>query len=144
MKIGIASDHAGYDLKTLLIAYLKSNGHEVYDFGANSSESVDYPDHAHPLAVAMSKDRFDFGIVLCYSGNGVSMTANRHSGVRAALCWNEETARLARAHNDADICSLPSHFIDTEQAKKIIDAFLSTSFDGGRHKRRIDKIDHND
>jgi ribose 5-phosphate isomerase B len=141
MKIGIASDHAGYDLKIELADYLKSKGYELCDFGANSCESVDYPDYAHPLAAALSEGRFDFGILLCYSGNGVSMVANRYPGVRAALCWNEETALLSRAHNDADVCSLPVHFVDGEQARKIIDVFLTTPFEGGRHQRRIDKID---
>ena len=141
MKIAIASDHAGYVLKTALKDYLHSMNCEVHDFGANSAESVDYPDYAHPLADAVTKGLFDFGITICYSGNGISMVVNRHRGIRAALCWNEETARLARAHNNANVCSLPAHFISEEQAKTIIDVFLSTSFEGGRHQRRIDKID---
>lgn len=141
MKIAIASDHAGYDLKTLLTAYLKSKGYEIFDYGANSCASVDYPDYAHPLAAAMSENRFDFGILICHSGNGVSMVANRYPGVRAAICWNAETARLARAHNNACICSLPGHFIDENLAQEIVDLFLTTAFEGGRHQRRTDKID---
>ncbi|MDR2562863.1 MAG: ribose 5-phosphate isomerase B [Prevotellaceae bacterium] len=141
MKIAIASDHAGYALKTVLRDYLKSKGYEVYDFGASSCESVDYPDYAHPLAAAMSENRFDFGVLVCHSGNGVNMVANRYHGVRSAICWNLETARLARAHNNACICSLPAHFIDEKQAKEILNLFLSTDFEGGRHQRRTDKID---
>ena len=140
MKIAIASDHAGYDLKVEVKAYLESKGYEVKDFGAFSSESSDYPDYAHPLATAIEKKEFNVGISMCGSGNGINMAANKHAGIRSALCWREDIAELARKHNDANICALPARFIDPELAKKIIDVFLKTDFEGGRHQKRIDKI----
>ena len=139
-KIGIASDHAGYEMKEFLIGYLESKGYEVYDFGAPSAESFDYPDSAHPLACAVEKGERPMGIALCGSGNGISMTLNKHQGIRAALCWTPELAELARRHNDANICSLPARFIDNTQAAAIVDAYLGAEFEGGRHQRRIDKI----
>lgn len=139
-KIGFASDHAGYEMKISLIEYLKSLGFEVFDFGCHSTESCDYPDFAHPLASAVEGGDFDFGITLCGSGNGINMTANKHAGIRSALCWNVELAELARLHNDANICALPARFITVELAKQIVDMFLKTNFEGGRHIKRINKI----
>ena len=140
MKIAIACDHAGYEFKEKLVEYLKSNGHEVKDFGTHSSESMDYPDTAHPMAAAVEKGEFDKGIALCGSGNGICMTANKHQGIRSALCWCTEIAKLARQHNNANVCSLPARFIPYETAREIVDCFLTTEFEGGRHQRRIDKI----
>jgi len=139
-KIGLACDHAGYQLKEKLKQHLQSAGYEVTDFGTNSGESVDYPDFAHPLAEAVDKGSLDRGITLCGSGNGISMAANKHSGVRAAICWNSEITRLAREHNDANVCSLPARYLSDDEARQIVDLFMSTGFEGGRHQRRIDKI----
>lgn len=138
--IGIASDHAGYKMKQRIIEYLKNNDYTVKDFGTNSEISVDYADYAHPLAEAVESGEFIFGIALCGSGNGINITVNKHQGIRSALCWNTEVARLARAHNNANICALPARMISDEEAIEIINTFLTTSFDGGRHQRRIDKI----
>lgn len=140
MKIAFASDHAGYELKLQLIDYLNSKGYDTKDFGAYSSESSDYPDFAHPLAFAVENNEFDFGISLCGTGNGINMTANKHQGIRSALCWIPELAYFARLHNNANICALPARFISFYTAKQIVDIFLSTSFEGGRHLRRINKI----
>jgi len=139
-KIGIACDHAGYEMKLLIIEHLKQRGFEVVDFGTNSTESVDYPDYAHPLAIAVEKQDVNIGFSLCGSGNGINMTMNKHQHIRAALCWTEEISRLARMHNNANVCSLPARFISFETAKNIVDIFLSTDFEGGRHQQRIDKI----
>jgi ribose 5-phosphate isomerase B len=140
VKIGVASDHAGYERKQVVLNYLRKQGIEFKDFGAFSSESSDYPDFAHPLAAAVSRGEFDKGITLCGSGNGINMTANKHPGIRSALCWMPEIARLARLHNDANICSLPARFITDEQALEIVKVFLETEFEGGRHIARINKI----
>jgi ribose 5-phosphate isomerase B len=140
MNIAVASDHAGFDLKQHIKKYLESEGHIITDFGALSSSSSDYPDFAHPLALAIESKKFDFGISMCGSGNGINIAANKHQGIRSALCWEVEIAALARAHNDANICALPARFISTEKAVQIVQTFLSTSFEGGRHQRRIDKI----
>jgi ribose 5-phosphate isomerase B len=139
-KIVIAADHAGYQLKFQIIDFLTRKGYEVTDLGTNSPESVDYPDYGHPLAWAVESGKFNTGISICGSGNGINMTTNKHQGIRGALCWNVEIARLARKHNDANICSLPARFIDAKLAKEIVDVFLSTPFEGGRHLQRIDKI----
>ena len=139
-KIGIASDHAGYEMKEFLIGLLDSKGFEVYDFGAPSAESFDYPDSAHPLACAIEKGELPMGIALCGSGNGISMTLNKHQGIRAALCWNPELAELARKHNNANVLSMHARFIDNDMAAAILDAYLNAEFEGGRHQRRIDKI----
>jgi ribose 5-phosphate isomerase B len=139
-KIGIACDHAGYKMKEFLKNWLKSKGYEVEDFGTNSEESVDYPDYAHKLATAVETKEVEIGISICGSGNGINMTVNKHQGIRGALCWNREISRLARAHNDANICSLPGRFISNDEAIEIIDTFLTTPFDGGRHLIRIQKI----
>ncbi len=140
MKIALASDHAGYELKVQLIDYLNEKGIETKDFGCFSTESSDYPDFAHPMAYAVEKNEYDFGISLCGSGNGINMTANKHQGIRSALCWIPEIAKLARQHNDANVCALPARFISFYLAKQIVDIFLSTDFEGGRHLRRINKI----
>ena len=140
MKIAIACDHAGYEFKEKLVAYLREQGHEVKDFGAYSAESMDYPDTAHPMAEAVECGEFEKGIALCGSGNGISMTLNKHQGIRAALCWTVELAWLARLHNDANVCSLPARFIPYEEAQEIVDRFLTTDFEGGRHQRRVEKI----
>lgn len=139
-KIAFASDHAGFNLKQELIDYLKDKNIEIKDFGCYSEESCDYPDFAHPLAEAVEKGEFETGISICGSGNGISITANKHQGIRSALCWNVEISKLARQHNDANICSLPARFVSSEEAKEIVDAFLATGFEGGRHERRVNKI----
>jgi len=140
MKIAFASDHAGYKLKETLKQYLISKNIEIYDFGTFSEESVDYPDFAHKLAIAIENNQYDYGISLCGSGNGINMTVNKHQKIRAALCWNEEIAKLARLHNNANICSLPARFIDEKTAQNIVEIFISTNFEGGRHINRINKI----
>ena len=140
MKIAIASDHAGFELKKELAGYLGKKGYTVKDFGSHTPDSTDYPDYAHVLAGAVESGDFDYGISLCGSGNGINMTANKHQGIRSALCWNIEIAELARRHNDANVCALPARFISFSEAAGIVDRFLSTPFDGGRHKRRVDKI----
>lgn len=139
-KIAFASDHAGYVLKKELEKYVAAKGYEYVDFGTDSEESCDYPDFAHPAARAIEKGECDFGIAMCGSGNGIQMTLNKHQHIRAALCWLPELASLARQHNDANVLVLPARFIDVDMAKKIVDAYLDSSFEGGRHQRRIDKI----
>lgn len=138
--LGIAADHAGYELKKALIEYLNGLGYEVKDFGTHSTESMDYPDVAHPLAEEVESGKLEKGIAICGSGNGISMTLNKHQGIRAALCWNTELAALARQHNDANILSLPARFIDTDTAKEIVKSYLESNFEGGRHQRRVEKI----
>ncbi|MDR1672921.1 MAG: RpiB/LacA/LacB family sugar-phosphate isomerase [Bacteroidales bacterium] len=140
MKIGIANDHAGYALKLKLKDRLQQQGFFVRDFGCSSETPVDYADFAHPLANAVVAGECDLGISICGSGNGINMTVNKHAGIRGALCWTPEISRLARAHNNANICSLPARFISEETAFAIADIFLHTPFEGGRHQRRIDKI----
>lgn len=139
-KIIIASDHAGFRLKEKLVRWLISNRYEVRDIGCFSEDSVDYPDYAHPLAEAVERGDFDFGITICGSGNGINMASNKHQNIRSAVCWNEEIGRLARSHNNANVCALPGRFINEAEAIVILKAFLNTPFEGGRHKRRIDKI----
>lgn len=140
MKIAIACDHAGYEFKEKLVEYLRTQGHEVKDFGTHCAESMDYPDTAHPMAAAVEAGEVDKGIALCGSGNGINMTVNKHQGIRGALCWTVEIAWLARLHNDANICCLPARFISYEDAQDIVERFLTTEFEGGRHQRRIEKI----
>lgn len=140
MKVAFASDHAGYELKQYLISLMKERGYEIEDFGTHSEESCDYPDYAHPAARAVEDGECDFGIAMCGSGNGISMTLNKHQGIRAALCWLPELAELAKQHNNANILVLPARFISKEEAVKILDAYLGAEFEGGRHQRRIDKI----
>jgi ribose 5-phosphate isomerase B len=139
-SIGIASDHAGYELKKTVNQLLADKGYRVDDYGTGSADSVDYPDFAHKLAEAVESGRNTIGFSLCGSGNGISMTANKHQGIRSAICWNREISAYARKHNDANICALPARFISEEEAKQVVTTFLSTEFDGGRHKRRVEKI----
>lgn len=138
--IPIGADHAGYDLKEKLISYLTSKGFEVKDFGCYSNESVDYPDFAHPVASMVEKNDKMKGILICGSGNGINMTANKHQGVRSALCWMPVISELSRLHNDANIVVLPARFISDEEAYEIVDVFFSTEFEGGRHQNRVNKI----
>lgn len=140
MIIPIGCDHAGFQLKQTLISYLESKGYEVKDFGCYSEESIDYPDFAHPVADLVEENEGMLGILLCGSGNGINMTANKHQGIRAALCWQPEIAKLSREHNNANILTLPARFISEESAKEMVDIFFSTDFEGGRHQKRIDKI----
>lgn len=140
MEIGIASDHAGFELKSRIIDYLSSKDWGVQDFGTDSPESMDYPDVAHPLAKAIEDGVVDCGIALCGTGNGIAMTLNKHQGIRAAICWTPELAALAKQHNNANCLVLPARFIEPEKALEVIDTFFSSTFEGGRHQRRIDKI----
>lgn len=139
-KIAVVSDHAGFTLKEKIKVFLTQEGYQYSDYGCFSAESMDYPDVAHPMAAAVAAGTYEFGISICGSGNGINMTANKHQGIRSALCWNEEITRLARAHNDANILALPARFISESEAYLFVRTFLNTPFDGGRHKRRIDKI----
>lgn len=141
MKIGIASDHAGYALKEAIKNHFDFI--EFTDFGTDSDASVDYPDFAHPLAEAVVNGDCEYGISICGSGNGINMTVNKYSEIRAALCWNVELAELARQHNDANILSLPARFVDEDTALEMVKVFLQTPFEGGRHQKRIDKINKN-
>lgn len=138
--IAICSDHAGYELKSIIEGYLEANNREYEDFGTFSAESCDYPDFAHPCATAVEEGKCYPGIAMCGSGNGIAITLNKHQGIRAALCWNPELAALARKHNDANVLVLPARFIEPALALQILDVFLSTPFEGGRHSRRIEKI----
>ena len=141
LKIAICSDHAGFELKQIVNQYLIDKKPVAYhDFGTYTAESCDYADFAHPMASAVEQGEFDFGISICGSGNGISMTVNKHQAIRAALCWNEEIARLGRLHNNANVLSLPARFVSVEEALKMVDAFFTTDFEGGRHQGRIDKI----
>jgi len=140
-KIAIACDHAGYKLKEELLDFFRKNeGLIIDDLGTSSPESVDYPDYAHKIATAIEEGKYNIGLTICGSGNGINMTANKHQGIRSALCWNEEISRLARAHNDANVCAMPGRFISLEKAVLIVKTFLTTPFDGGRHLRRVKKI----
>jgi len=139
-KIAIGADHAGFELKEKVREWLTRSGFESKDFGTYSSESADYPDFAHPVASAVEKKEFDLGILICGSGNGVAITANKHQDIRAAICWTEDLASLARQHNDANVLCLPARYISQDLAMKITDKFLSSSFEGGRHERRVKKI----
>jgi ribose 5-phosphate isomerase B len=140
MKIGIAADHAGYLYKQKLIEKLEDKGFIMSDFGCQSEESCDYPDFAHPLAEAIENGEMDMGISICGSGNGINMVVNKYAGIRSAICWNEEIALLARTHNNANICALPARFVSFELAWKMVEIFINTEFEGGRHQRRIEKI----
>ena len=139
MKIGLASDHAGFALKEHVREYLAGQNIEFEDFGTHTAESCDYPDYAHPLARAVEEGTCDLGIGICGTGEGISMTLNKHQGIRAALCWQPEIARMSRLHNDANVLVLPGRFITPDEADAILDVFLHTPFEGGRHQRRIDK-----
>ena len=140
MKISIGNDHAGPDYKNAIVVYLKEQGHELINHGTDDRESVDYPDFIHPVAKDVSDKRTDFGIIICGSGNGAAMTANKYQKIRAALCWNNEMVSLARLHNNANILSLPARFLSIPQALGMVDTFLNTDFEGGRHQGRIEKI----
>ena len=138
--IAIGSDHAGFEQKLEVIRWLNKNGFQLMDMGVYENKSVDYPDYAHPVASAVEEGEASFGILLCGSANGVCMTANKHQNIRAAICWQEEIAKLARLHNNANIVCLPARFITTEEAINILTIFMSTDFEGGRHQNRVDKI----
>lgn len=140
MNIGLACDHAGFELKEKVVKYLNNKGIETTDFGTFSNESCDYPDFAHKLATAVENGQCYPGISICGSGNGINITVNKHAKIRSALCWMPEIARLARAHNNANILAMPARFISEDTAYQIVDAFLTTDFEGGRHQVRIDKI----
>ncbi|MBF9253049.1 ribose 5-phosphate isomerase B [Pontibacter sp. 172403-2] len=139
-KIAIGGDHAGYTYKSMLKDVLATLGHQVHDFGPDSDASVDYPDHVHPLAKAVVNKEVDFGILICGSGNGVAITANKYQDIRAALCWKTELAKLAREHNDANILCLPARYVSEQEAADMVRVFLSTAFEGGRHQTRVSKI----
>ncbi|MCJ7749344.1 MAG: ribose 5-phosphate isomerase B [Desulfobacterales bacterium] len=140
MKISLGADHKGYELKEKIKKYLLDLGHQVTDFGTDSTQSVDYPDFGFKAAESVAKGESDFGIVFCWTGNGMNIVANKVKGIRSALCLNEEMASLARAHNNANVLALASKFVSGEVAKRILDVWLSTEFEGGRHKQRLDKI----
>jgi ribose 5-phosphate isomerase B len=140
LTIGIANDHAGVAMKNFLMEQLGKEVKEFINFGTDTTESVDYPDFAHPLAIAVEKGTCDFGIAICGTGNGITMTVNKHQGIRGALCWEPEIAKLARQHNDANVVGLPARFISNEKALEIVQLFLTTDFDGGRHTCRVEKI----
>jgi ribose 5-phosphate isomerase B len=140
MKIAIAADHAGFELKSILLPYLTQQGISFEDLGTHSLESMDYPDVAHPLADKVESGEAEFGILICGSANGVAMAANKHQGIRAAICWKTEIASLARQHNNANVLCLPARFISSEEAFEITNIFLQTEFEGGRHQRRVEKI----
>jgi len=144
MKIAIGNDHAGVEVKRKIENFLSEKGHTVINKGSDGKEKVDYPDFIHPVSIEVKEKKAQIGIIICGSGNGAAMTANKHKGIRAAICWNKEIAELARQHNDANIVSIPSRFLSDEEIIKIIEVFIKTSFDGGRHKRRIEKIDEKD
>lgn len=138
--IAIGSDHAGFEIKEDLISYLDGKGLSYKDFGTHSKDSVDYPDFAHPVAIAVESGECAFGILLCGTSNGVAITANRHAGIRAAICWGEEIAKLVRQHNDANIICIPGRFVREGDAEKMLNIFMTTDFEGGRHQRRVEKM----
>jgi len=140
MNISIGNDHAGVDLKEAIISHLGQKGHELHNHGTNNEDSVDYADFIHPVAQDVGKKKSDVGIIICGSGNGAAMTANKHQNIRAALCWSAEISKLSRQHNDANILSIPARFVNLEQALEMVDQFISTPFEGGRHQKRIEKI----
>ena len=138
--IAIGSDHAGYDLKEELISFLEAKDLAYHDYGTHSKDSVDYPDFAHPVSDAVEKGEAAFGILLCGSANGVAITANKHKGIRAAICWGEEIVKLAREHNNANVICIPARFVREDDAEKMLQLFVNTPFEGGRHQRRVEKI----
>jgi ribose 5-phosphate isomerase B len=140
MKIAIGCDHAGFPYKDAIRQLLESQGHQVTDFGTDSTDSVDYPDFVHPVAQAIEDQKATFGVLICGSGNGVAITANKHQKIRAAVCWNTDLAALARQHNDANVVCLPARFIPKKTALDIVNAFMTAEFEGGRHARRVSKI----
>lgn len=139
-QIAIGSDHAGFLYKKKLIKFLNRQGHQVVDYGTHSEDSVDYPDYVHPLAKALEASKHELGIIICGSGNGVAMTANKYSNIRAAICWKREIAQLARQHNNANVISIPARYVSYDMAKNMVSDFLSIEFEGGRHARRVNKI----
>ena len=140
MKISIGNDHAGPDYKKAIVDFLKQKGHEIVNHGTDTFDSVDYPDFGHPVATDVETGKADFGIVICGSGNGINMTVNKHQGIRSALCWTKEIAGLARQHNDANIISIPARYTSIQQAVEMVDTFINTSFEGGRHANRVNNI----
>lgn len=141
LNIAIGGDHAGFTYKSMVKAVLEGLGHQIQDFGPQSDASVDYPDHVHPLAKAVANEDVDYGILICGSGNGVAITANKHHDIRAALCWKPELAKLAREHNNANVLCIPARFVSEDVAREMVKVFLSTGFEGGRHQTRVDKIE---
>ena len=140
MKISIGNDHAGPEYKKAIVVFLEQKGHEIVNHGTDSFDSVDYPDFGHPVAIDVETGKANFGVVICGSGNGINMTVNKHKGIRSALCWTKEIAALARQHNDANIISIPARFTSIQQAVEMVDTFLNTNFEGGRHSNRVNKI----
>ncbi len=140
MKISIGNDHAGPEYKKAIVDFLKQKGHEILNHGTDTFDSVDYPDFGHRVAIDVETGKANFGIVICGSGNGINMTVNKHQGIRSALCWDKEIASLARQHNDANIISIPARFTSIQQAVEMVDTFLNTNFEGGRHANRVNKI----
>lgn len=140
LPVAIGSDHAGFEYKEEVISYLEGKGVQIKDFGTHSGDSVDYPDFAHPVASAVESGGYAYGILICGSANGVAITANKHQGIRAAICWGDELARLARSHNNANVICIPARFVDTATAKEMVDIFGETPFEGGRHMNRVGKI----
>lgn len=140
MNIALGGDHAGFEYKQQIIKLLTNQGHKVNDFGPFSDDSVDYPDYVHPASAAIVSNQYDMGVFICGSGNGVAMTANKHAGIRAALCWNSELAALARQHNNANVLCLPARFVPYAMAEDMVNTFLKVEFEGGRHEQRVDKI----
>ena len=138
--VAIGADHAGYEYKTVIAELLRSKGLEIKDFGTHSLDSVDYPDFAHPVASAVESGEAGFGVLVCGSANGVAITANKHQGIRAAICWQNEIAHLARQHNNANIICIPARFVSTPEAEEMVNTFLKTAFEGGRHEKRVGKI----
>ncbi|WP_318641794.1 ribose 5-phosphate isomerase B [Flavobacterium ardleyense] len=140
MKISIGNDHAGVDYKNAVVKMLQGRGYEIKNYGTDSESSVDYPDFGHPVAIDVASKDADFGVVICGSGNGINMTVNKHQEIRSALCWTKEIAGLARLHNDANIIAIPARYTSINQAVEMVEAFLDTKFEGGRHQNRVDKI----
>ena len=140
MKISIGNDHAGVDYKNAIVKMLQGRGYEVKNYGTDSESSVDYPDFGHPVATDVASEDADYGIVICGSGNGINMTVNKHQEIRSALCWTKEIAGLARLHNDANIIAIPARYTSINQAIEMVEAFLDTKYEGGRHQNRVDKI----
>jgi len=138
--IAVGSDHAGYDYKAIIIEMLQNKGVQVKDFGTNSPDSVDYPDFAHPVSSAVENGEASFGVLICGSANGVAITANKHQSIRAAICWNNDVAKLARQHNNANVICLPARFVSEQAAEEMVNTFLSIEFEGGRHQTRVSKI----
>ena len=144
MNFSIGNDHAGVDYKEAIVSYLRSKGHQVTNHGTDTAASVDYPDFIHPVAKDVSSKTVDLGIIICGSGNGASMSANKHQGVRSALCWNKEICKLSREHNNANVISIPARYVTVEEAIEMVDVFINTPFEGGRHQRRVEKINNKD